>query len=332
MRLFARIAVFAVFCALAAAAASAETTELRISKQPGLQYLPLLVMEQNRLVEKYAHKLGLGELKISYVTLNSGGTALDALLAGNLDMVSTGVSNLLVAWSGTGGQVKGIAAVGTIPMWLVTKNPNVKTVKDFSAGDKIAVPTVRVSVQSTLLAIAADLNYGQADIHHFDPMTVALGHPDAFIALQSGSGTVNSHFSSPPYQYLEAKLPGGHTVLNSFDLLGGPITSTCVFSSVKFHDANPKTIAAVHSAMNEALELIQRDHRAAALIYLQQSGEKWPLAEIIRELDDKSFVFSEAPFRTMRFADVMYRGGTIKMKANSWKDYFFSEIHNLTGS
>jgi NitT/TauT family transport system substrate-binding protein len=314
------------------AAVDAETGELRISKQPGLQYLPLLVMEQNRLVEKYARAMGLGDVKVSWVYLTSGGTAVDALLSGNIDMVGSGISNLLVAWSGTSGQIKGVAPLAQHPILFVSKNPSVKTLKDLSAADKMAVPTVRVSVQSSVLAIAAEKLYGGADLHHFDPMTVALGHPDALIALQSGSGSVNAHGSSPPYQEYEVKIPGVHVIGKSYDVLGGPYDATVLFSSARFHHANPKTYAAVMAALKEAFEIINRNHRNAALIYLQQSHEKWPLADVIAMLDHNDVSYSMTPLRTMRFADIMYRAGTIKTKASSWKEYFFPEIGTLAGS
>jgi NitT/TauT family transport system substrate-binding protein len=317
---------------VSATPAFAETTELRISQQPGVQYLPTLVMQQNFLIEKHAKQLGLPDLKVKWITLTSGGIAMDSMLSGNLDMITSGISNLLVGWSGTGGQIKGLAAVAALPQYLVSKDPNVKTIKDFTAADKIAVPTVRVSMQSTMMAMAADQIYGDSDIHHFDPLTVALGHPDAFIALQSGSGSINAHFGSPPYQDEEVRLPGVHLVLNSYDLLGGPHSVTCVFSTVKFHDANPKVIAAFYAALKDADDLIKRDHRVAAQIYLQQSHEKWPLEMIIKELDNKQYIFQPAPLRAMRFADIMYRGATIKTKATSWKDFFFPDIANLNGS
>ena len=328
----------ALGCALALAltvcsiAASAETTELRISKQPGLQYLPQLVMEQNRLVEKHAQQLGIKDLKVSWVLLNSGGTAVDALLSGNIDMVGSGISNMLVAWAGTKGQIKAIAPLAALPMWIVTKNPAVKSPKDFSSTDKIAVPTIRVSMQSTMMDMVADKLYGGNDLHHFDPFTVALGHPDAMIALQSGSGGIDAHFSSPPYQQFEVKIPGVHVVANSYDILGGPHDVTCMFTTVKFHDANPKVYRAFVDAMKEAYEVINRDHRNAALIYLQQSHEKWPLNDIIAMLDEKNVYFTLTPLRTMQFADIMYRAGTIKMKAESWKDYWFPEVYGQPGT
>src|ERR1700675_5041976 len=88
--------VVAIVLALAFnAAARAETSELRISKQPSIIYLPLVVMEQNKLVEKHAKAQGLGDFKVQWITFNSGGASTDALLSGNVDLVTSGVSNLL---------------------------------------------------------------------------------------------------------------------------------------------------------------------------------------------------------------------------------------------
>src|ERR1700694_4309928 len=187
----------------------AEVSEVRISKQYGLPYLSVIIAEQNQLIEKHAKAMGLGEIKVDWVTIGSGGTSTDSLLAGNLDFVTSGVSNMLLLWSRTGEQVKAVGATGTVSPILVTRNPNVKTIADFTEKDKIAVPTVKVSMQSTILGIAAEQMYGETGRGRFDTLTVAMAHPDAAIALLSG-GEINNHFSVPPYQYQEVKAPGAH--------------------------------------------------------------------------------------------------------------------------
>src|SRR6202049_1765598 len=83
----------------------AEVSEVRISRQYGLPYLSVVIMEQNRLIEKHAKALGLGGIRVSWVTIGRGGTSPDSLLAGNLDFVTSGVSNMLLLWSRTGEQV-----------------------------------------------------------------------------------------------------------------------------------------------------------------------------------------------------------------------------------
>ncbi len=80
----------------------AEVSEVRISKQYGLPYLTVVIVEQQRLVEKHARLLGLGDVKVNWMTIGSGGTSTDSLLAGNLDFVTSGISNMLLLWSRTG--------------------------------------------------------------------------------------------------------------------------------------------------------------------------------------------------------------------------------------
>jgi NitT/TauT family transport system substrate-binding protein len=49
--------------------AAAEATHIRIVKQYGLPYLPLMVMEHEKLVERHAARLGLSSLTVQWPTL-----------------------------------------------------------------------------------------------------------------------------------------------------------------------------------------------------------------------------------------------------------------------
>src|SRR6266702_3274032 len=73
-----------------AAPAGAEVAEVRITKQTSIIYLPLVV------------------IKVQWITFNSGGAATDALLSGNVDLVTSGVSNLLLLWERTKGEINGV--------------------------------------------------------------------------------------------------------------------------------------------------------------------------------------------------------------------------------
>jgi ABC-type nitrate/sulfonate/bicarbonate transport system substrate-binding protein len=52
-----------------AGAADAEVSEVRISKGYGILYLPLIVMEDRKLLEKKAAEAGLGDIKITWYLL-----------------------------------------------------------------------------------------------------------------------------------------------------------------------------------------------------------------------------------------------------------------------
>jgi NitT/TauT family transport system substrate-binding protein len=315
-----------------AAPAGAEVAEVRITKQPSIIYLPLVVMEQNRLVEKHARAAGLGEIKVQWITFNSGGASTDALLSGSVDLVTSGVSNLLLLWERTKGEVNGVTSVGGLPMLLVTRDPNVKTLNDFTDKDKIAVPTIKVSSQAMVLKMAMEKMYGEASRDKLDPVTVQLGHPDAMLAVVGGTSEVNSHFSAPPYQYTELKTPGVHLVLDSSDVFGGPASNAVVFGSRKFYDANPKTIAAFVAALEEADQLIARDPAAAAKIYLDATKEKYSVEEVVAMIKAPNVVYSTTPNATMVFANFMFKTGLIKTRPASWKEFFFPVVHNLPGT
>ena len=329
-----RIALICVVAALGMSSvpARAEVSEVRISKQPSIIYLPLVVMEQNKLLEKRAKAAGIGDVKVSWITFNSGGASTDALLAGNVDLVTSGVSNLLLLWERTKGEVNGVTSVGGLPMLLVTRDPDVKTLKDFSAKDKIAVPTVKVSSQAMVLKMALEKMYGQAARDSLDPMTVQLGHPDAMIAVVGGTSEVNSHFSAPPYQYTELKTPGVHLVFDSSTVFGGPASNAVVFGTRKFYDANPKTIAAFMAALEEANQFIARDPAAAAKIYLDATREKYSVDEVVTMIKAPNVVYSTTPNATMVFADFMFKTGLIKTRPATWKEFFFPVVHNLPGT
>src|SRR5438067_7534260 len=202
--------LFAASSLLTASPACAQQkSEISITRQPGILYLPSHVMEKQHLIEKHAEKLGVPGLKVNWANLMGGGVQTDALLSGNVDIVNTGVGNLLLLWDRTKGGVKGIVANSAMPLTLITRNPNIKTLKDFGPNDRIAVPTIKVSTQAILLQMAAEKTFGPDQTTKLDANTVQLGHPDAAIALSNPQHEITSHFSAPPFSYLELKTVKG---------------------------------------------------------------------------------------------------------------------------
>jgi NitT/TauT family transport system substrate-binding protein len=327
-----RIAVALVGASLFAGAVRAETNDLRVAKQPGLSYLPAIIAEKLALVEKHAAAAGLKDFKVTWTVLGSGGAGNDALLSGNIDMMISGGPNMLIVWGKTNGDVKGVVATGAMPMFLVTTKPNIKTLADFADTDKIALPTIKVGTQPVVLGLAAEKEFGPEGIQRFSNMQVAMSHPDGLIAMQNNSSGVSAHFTQPPFQNLELKIPGAHVVLDSTQVVGGPMTNGCVYSTTKFHDANPKVIRAFVEAIKEAVQFIAQDKRAAARYYLEANKEKISEDELVALLEQPSSVFSAAPQNLLKAAQYFNRAGFIKQNPQSWKEFFFPEVHDLPGS
>ncbi len=326
--------VLSAACLVPLCATAQQKSEISITRQPGILYLPSHVMEKQHLIESEADKLGIRNLKVNWMVFSGGGAQTDALLAGNVDMVNTGVGNLLLLWDRTKGQVKGIIANSALPLTLITRNPDIKTIKDFKPTDKIAVPTIKVSTQAILLQMAAEAAFGPDQTTKLDGNTVQLGHPDAMVALTNPQHEVTTHFSSPPYSYLELKtIKGAHVVLTSPEIIGGPLTQSQFFTTVKFADANPKVIEAVKAATFVAIDFIKKNPRAAVDIYREITGDKMSADELMEMLKQPGMMdWIAAPQGTMKFAAHMYKTGTLKTMPKAWTDYYLPIARDLPGN
>ncbi|MBI3526064.1 MAG: ABC transporter substrate-binding protein [Betaproteobacteria bacterium] len=314
--------------------ASAEVDELKIAEQYGISYLPLLIMEDQKLIEKHAKAAGIANLKVSWAKFAGGNVMNDALLSNSLNIVTGGVGPFITLWARTKGNydIKAISALNSMPLFLNTRNPNIKSLKDFTEKDKIALPAVKVSIQAVTLQMAAEQAFGPGQQNKLDPLTVSMSHPDGQAALLSGISEITAHFSSPPFQYQQLEKPGIHTVLNSFEVLGGPASFNLVWTTSKFRSENPKLYAAFIGALDEAMAMINKDKAWAAEAYLRISKDKDSKENILKMLNDPSIVFTTTPQNTMKYVNFMYKIHSIKVKPDSWKDLFFPEAQNLPGS
>jgi NitT/TauT family transport system substrate-binding protein len=314
-------------------AARAEMAEINVAQQYGISYLPLMLMEDQKLIEKHAKAAGV-DVTVSWAKFAGGNVMNDAILSGGLQFASGGVAPLVTLWSRTRGNldVRAVAAINSMPLYLNTRNPSVKTIRDFTEKDKIALPAVKVSIQAITLQMAAAKAFGEGQQNKLDALTVTMSHPDAQTALLSGASEINAHFSSPPFQYQQLQKPGVRTVLNSYDVLGGPATFNLVWTTAKFRNDNPKLYDAFLKALDEAIATINRDKRAAAEAYLRISKDKDSLDNIAAMLSDPQIVYTTTPQSVMKYVDFMAKTGAIKTRPDSWKDLFFPNAHALAGS
>ena len=185
MRTIAIIVLFAW-----SASARAEVSEVRISHGYGVLYLPLMIMASEKLVEKHARAAGLGEVRAEYKVLDGGNVINDAMLAGALDIASVGVAGFLTLWAKAKDnpalEIRGLSGMSSSSVYLMTRNPNVKSLKDFTEKDRIAVPGIKTSLPAVLLHMAAAKEFGDADYAKLDPITVGLPHPEALTVMLSG--------------------------------------------------------------------------------------------------------------------------------------------------
>lgn len=310
----------------------AKEKEIRIAKQYGLAYLPLIVVEEQRLIEKNAKAANLGAVKTSWVTLGSGASANDALLSGSVDYISGGVAPFITLWDKSKGAVKALAALDHTPIYLNTVNPEVKSIRDFTEKDRIAVPAVKVSIQAVILQMAAAQEFGNENFSKLDSLTVSLKHPDALVALLSGKSEVTAHFATPPFSFQELENSKVRKIVDSYEILGGPHTMNVLSTTKKFYDNNPKLNKVVLQSIDEAIAWIKNNKREAAELYIKASKSYESVSDILAQLNNPQINYDSAPLRITKFSDFLYQIGSIKTKPANWKELFFPDIHHKKGS
>jgi NitT/TauT family transport system substrate-binding protein len=327
------IAAAALIVAASTTAPRAELSEITVAQQFGVAFLPLMLMERDQLIEKHAKAAGV-DVKTNWQKVAGPSVINDGLLSGNVHFGAVGAPSLATLWSRTKTNVgvKGVAAMTSYPLYFVTRNPDLKSLKDLSQKDKIAVPSVKISTQALMLQMSAYDLFGPTNYQKFDELTVSLAHPDAMVALMNNTSGVNAHFATSPFYEQEMKLPGARVLTTSYDILGGRASALVVVTTTKFHDANPKLYKAFLAAEKEAIDTINKDKRKAAQDYLSIAKDtKNSVDDIFAVINDKDYAFTLSPEKVFKTAVFMGKVGTIKDPPAKWQDLFFPDIHDLPG-
>jgi len=326
------LALCTALIATAVPQARAEVSEITVAQQYGTSFLPLMVMQKQSLIEKHATQLGLSGIAVRWAKLAGPSAMNDGLISNSIHFAAQGAPSLITLWAKTHGQIKGVSSMTTYPLYLITRNPDVKTIKDFTGKDKIAVPSVKISTQAILLEMAAAKAFGEKEYTKLDPLTASLSHPDATLAFNNNTAGVNAHFSSSPFYEQEIKVSGAHLVTTNYEILGGPATAVVITASAKFRDANPKAYKAFYDALSEAIDSINKDKVAAAKLYLEVAHDTKNTVEgITAIISDKDYAYTLKPEKVFATAQFMAKIGSIKQSPASIDDLFFPEIASLNG-
>jgi NitT/TauT family transport system substrate-binding protein len=307
--------------------AAAEASALRAAKQYGLGYVQYMLMEDQNLVQKHARAAGLGDIAVQWNTFRSSDVMNDALLSGNVDFVSLGVPGLMTIWDRTKGiiDVKGAAGLNSMPIALMVRDDNIKSLKDFTDRHRIAMPAVRVSNQAILLQMACEKEFGVGNHNKLDTIAITMAHPDATIAMISGSRDVTANFSSVPFQNRQGRVPGIRRLMSSTDILGAPFSFNVVATTSKFRAENPKLYKSYLDALNEATAIVNKDKRLAAETYLRMANDKTPIEDILALLDDPEHIFTTKVTPIEGMIQFMARTGNFKNKPQSAAELLFPE-------
>ncbi len=311
------LTAFAAFATAAVPAFAQDQVKIGIGF--GLAFLPIYVCQDLKLIEKHGKALHL-DVKVSYQRFLGAGPVQEAIGSGEIDIGPFGTAPLLAAWEkgrDTPQQILAVSGLTTLPLTLVTNQPNVVSIADFKSTDRIAMPSL-TAPQMYVLEMQSEKTLGSYDKLH--DQVVAMSPADAMTALVDGTGGATAYFASPPFAELALHDARLHGVLSSADVMG-KASFLMMGATRAYVEAHPQIAQALDGAIDEAAHVIRDDPRRAAQIYLTHEPSMTlnsATAEaVLREIKDE---FGSAVYGVQTLADFMSRHGELKTPPKSWKD------------
>ena len=335
-RVFGMAALAASVLCMLGSAAEAETNQVRIASTFGLAQLPGRIAYEMKFIEKRAKEAGL-DVTVSFQAVASGVVVSELLLSNNADIGVGGNVPLFNLWDKTNGaqKVRGIMAFSLANMFLLSSDPRIKTIRDFTDNDRIAMTDVKSTTYSMFLQMAVAKEYGWDNRAKYDNISVAMSNNDAMTSLLSGKMEVKSHMTILPHSSMELASGKAHVVMSSRDLLSVPYTTVVSFATERFRKDNPKVYDAVVKGLLDAIEYINTNTKEAADIYMKREpflGTPEDLLKMMKGETADELSFTPVPNSTKFFMDFMFKSGTLRKTPDSWKDVWFENVWNMNGS
>lgn len=274
--------------------------KLIVAEQYGLAYAPLQILQAKNFVEEVDP-----DLTIEWAKAGNTTAIREMMLAGKVDIGFMGIPPFLIA------RDKGMdwdifTGLSQAPVGLVSSNPEIQTIADIEASDRIALPQPG-SIQHILLAIAAERELG--DAAQFDQQLVTMKHPDGMSAMLAGE-ELKLHFTSPPFIFMELNEPNTHLVLGGTEAMGGPFTFIIGAAPKRVQEEKSDSLETLNQALQMAMDFM-RDEPEEALEILASSYELEP--EVLAGyLAHPELVYSEEVLGLDTFIDFMERNGYLE--------------------
>jgi NitT/TauT family transport system substrate-binding protein len=319
---FIRAASASALLVAARGTARAETApaSVTIVYQPGLGYMPFIVMQKTGSLAK-----AFPTTQLSWKVLSNGAVIRDGFVSNTIQIGAVGSAPFLIGWD-RGVPWKILCTAVSYDFWLVVTDPNIKSIKDLKPGDKIASPSPD-SINA--LVLRAALTRAGLPPNYLDIGFVAMPHPLAEQALLDHQ--VVGHIATPPFAEDEVKR-GAHAIMHTTDGFPGGMTSTLVVAGTNFAQQYPAFMEAFYKDYVATVKSIQTHPDDAAKIYVDYTGGKAKLAEIdglMREL--AGTIFGVVPRGVIETARFMAKLGQIKKTPSSFAEISLGFVGGQAG-
>jgi NitT/TauT family transport system substrate-binding protein len=326
LRRLVAVTVLAAVATTAGAGSAARSTpagpapnNITIAYQFGIGYAPLLIIKQQRWLER-----AYPGLRVEWKQLASGTPITDGIIKGDIQIGAMGTGPMLVGWA-RGINWKVIAPLDEADLWLMVRNPSIRSLNDLR-GKRIATPTA-TSIQAVVLRKMAEVKLGNA--RALDSSLINMDHPDGMQALLTGQ--IDAHFTSPPYQWLELGR-GARALGKSYGFFGAHTFLVTVVTQ-RFYDDYTSFSNRYYRLVRQAIDLLNKRPGVAAAILAREDTTETTAAQFRRWIDrKKSLTFTTRPRGLMRTAGFMNKIGLLNRVPRNWRELVFPPVYPTRGS
>ncbi|MEH2063221.1 MAG: ABC transporter substrate-binding protein [Nostoc sp.] len=307
-----------VACASGNQTASQTPEKVTIAYQPGINYANLLIVKQQQTLEKKFPRT-----QFAWKELSNGGAIRDGIIANQIQVGAGGPGSFLVGWDkGVGWKI--LASLNYSEFWLITKNPNIKSIKDFKPEMKIGLPSLD-GVQAIVLRKVAQKDLGNPTA--LDQNLQVIAHP---LGLQSLlTGQIDAHFTTPPFQFQEVE-KGGRVIIKSSDIFGKTSIAS-VFTTEKFYNQYPEFGKALYTAIVDATKLVNEKPEEAAKILSDIDGGKVSQEQYKKWLTNKAVAYGIEPRAFLKCGAFMHEIGMLNKQPKSIEELILPPLKGAGG-
>ena len=301
----------------AASSGSGKTATLNIAYQYGLAYAPLVICQENKLIENAYREATGNEVTVNWNQMSSGADINTGFASGSLDVGFMGIAPAITGISKNVGY-KIFSNISGQEHGLMTNKAEINSLNDIiGSSDQIALVNTG-SIQHIILGMALDAE--GFDAHALDSNIVAMKHPDGMTAVTSNS--IACHLTSNPYIYKERDNDSLHEIDAVKNVWSADQSFIVGVASESLKNDNPELYNALCKAVSDAIDQINADPEATAKITAEYDGN---------EYEDELFYLKAGKYDAkttgiFELSEFMFNNGFTEKKFDGYSDLVFDNV------
>ncbi|MCI9052805.1 MAG: ABC transporter substrate-binding protein [Lachnospiraceae bacterium] len=294
-----------------------EVVILNIAYQYGLAYAPLIVAQNQGLIEKAYKNITGKDVTVVWNQMSSGADINTGIASGSLDVGFMGIAPAIT------GVTKGVGYkiftnLSGQEHCLMTNNINITSFDDL-IGSKYQIALVNVGSFQHIILAKALYNSGY-DSHILDSNIVAMKHPDGMTALESGS--IACHLTSSPYIYMERANENLYEIKAVTETWKKENSFIVGVASENLYNNNEKLYQALCDAIKDAIDYLNNNMEETAKLTCEFNGNN--VEDELEYLQQGSYTIETKGI--FEFASFMAETGFIDQALESYSDLVFENV------